>query len=146
MCCYPVYSGRQTCARTSRGHTGGRLNMIYPPSFSALIFIARHLRKIQRSLSLVDREAKSRILCNHELIVLHLLGIYWYIFILYIYFCKEKSPFLCSRFFLFLFFFFCLFGDVAFSEHFLYHFRFLFVWRVVRRTFFPSGWCFFSTL
>ena len=29
--------------------------------------------------------------------------------------------------------------DVVFSEYF---FRFLFVWRV-RRTFFPSGWCFF---
>ena len=42
----------------------------------------------------------------------------------------------------FLFPFFCLFGDVAFSDFFLYHFRFLFVWRV-RRTFFPSGWCFF---
>ena len=37
--------------------------------------------------------------------------------------------------------FFCLFGDVAFSENLLYHFRFLFVsWRV-HRTFFPSEWC-----
>ena len=43
----------------------------------------------------------------------------------------------------FLFFPFCLFGDVAFSEYFfLYHFRFCFV-RRVPRTFFPSGWCFF---
>ena len=41
-------------------------------------------------------------------------------------------------------FFPCLFGDVAFSGYFLYHFRFLFVWRV-RSTFFPSEWC-FSTL
>ena len=32
-------------------------------------------------------------------------------------------------------------GDVAFSEYFLYHFRFLSVW-IVRRTFFPSVWCF----
>ena len=39
----------------------------------------------------------------------------------------------------FFFLFFCLFGDVAFSEYF---FRFLFEWRI-RRTFFPSGWCFF---
>ena len=45
---------------------------------------------------------------------------------------------------MFLSFHFCLFGDVAFSEYFLYHCRFLFV-RRVRRTFFPSGWC-FSTL
>ena len=35
-------------------------------------------------------------------------------------------------------------GDDAFSEYFLYHFRFLFVWRV-HRAFFPSEWC-FSTL
>ena len=39
---------------------------------------------------------------------------------------------------------FSFFGDVAFSEYFLYHSRFLFVWRV-RCTFFPSEWC-FSTL
>ena len=44
--------------------------------------------------------------------------------------------------FVLYFFIFCLFGDVAFPEYFLYHFRFLFVWRV-RRTSFPSGWCFF---
>ena len=42
------------------------------------------------------------------------------------------------------FLFFCFFGDVAFSEYFLYHYRFLFVWRI-RRIFFPSGWC-FSTM
>ena len=35
---------------------------------------------------------------------------------------------------------FSFFGDVAFSEYLLYHFRFR-----VRRTFFPSEWC-FSTL
>ena len=42
---------------------------------------------------------------------------------------------------MFLFFIsviFCLFGDIAFSEYFLYHFFFLFVWRVRRSTFFPS--------
>ena len=38
---------------------------------------------------------------------------------------------------------FCFFGDVAFSEFFLYHYRLRFVWRV-RRTFSPSGSCFFS--
>ena len=37
--------------------------------------------------------------------------------------------------------YFSFFGGVAFSEYFLYHFRFLFVWRVCR-TFSPSGWCF----
>ena len=42
---------------------------------------------------------------------------------------------------LWLSFFFLFFGGVAFSEYFLYHYRFLLVWKV-RRTFFPSGWCF----
>ena len=49
--------------------------------------------------------------------------------------CRRPDSHTCFLF---------LFGDVAFSEYFLYHFRFLFVWRV-RRTFFPSEWC-FSTL
>ena len=44
-----------------------------------------------------------------------------------------------SFFYFFPLFFGGLFGDVALSECF---FRFLFVWRV-RRTFSPSGWCFF---
>ena len=33
LCCHPIYSGRQTCGRTSRGYTGGRLHRISPPSF-----------------------------------------------------------------------------------------------------------------
>ena len=45
--------------------------------------------------------------------------------------------------FLFLLFF-CFFEDVAFFRVFLYHFHFLFAWRL-RRAFFSSGWC-FSTL
>ena len=54
--------------------------------------------------------------------------------------CRRSDSHSC--FFILVFFLFCLFGHVAFSEYFLYNFRFLFVWRV-RRTFFPSGWCFF---
>ena len=46
---------------------------------------------------------------------------------------------LIEYFYSFIFHLFGLFGDIAFSEYF---FRFLFVW-TVRRTFFPSGWCFF---
>ena len=38
--------------------------------------------------------------------------------------------------FLSFFFSFCSFGDVPFSEYFLYHCRFLFVWRI-RHKFFP---------
>ena len=31
---HPIYSGRQACGRTSRGHTGGRSHSIsHPPSF-----------------------------------------------------------------------------------------------------------------
>ena len=30
---HPIYSGRQTCGRTSRGHTGRRSHNISPPSF-----------------------------------------------------------------------------------------------------------------
>ena len=48
------------------GHTG----FLHPPSaVLALIFLAR---RIQPSLSLVDREVE--FLCTHDSIVLHLLG------------------------------------------------------------------------
>ena len=33
VCSHPIYSGRQLCGRTSRGHTGGRSHRISPPSF-----------------------------------------------------------------------------------------------------------------
>ena len=50
-----------------KGHTGFLIHL--PSAVLTFLFIAR---RIQLSLSLVDRE--SRILCTHELIVLHLLG------------------------------------------------------------------------
>ena len=61
--------------------------------------------------------------------------------------CRRPDSHTC-----FSLFSFCFFGDVAFSEYFLYHYHLLpfylfvllIVWRV-RRTSFPSGWC-FSTL
>ena len=31
-CCHSIYSGRKVCGRTSRGHTGGRPQKIFPPS------------------------------------------------------------------------------------------------------------------
>ena len=52
---HPIYSGRQTCGRTSRGHTG------FPPlrfAMHAFTFIAI---RIQPSLSLVDREVEFRV-------------------------------------------------------------------------------------
>ena len=46
--CHPIYSGRQTCGRTSRYHTGGRSHRIsHPPPFCcmlALIFTARRIQ------------------------------------------------------------------------------------------------------
>ena len=34
LCCLPIYSGRQACGRTSRGHTGGRSHRTsHRPSF-----------------------------------------------------------------------------------------------------------------
>ena len=59
VCCHPIYSGRQTCGRTtSRGvtqedcHTG----FIHLPfAVLALIFTAR---RIHPSLSLFDREVE----------------------------------------------------------------------------------------
>ena len=44
VCCHPIYSGRQVCGRTSRGHTGGRSHRIsHPPSFcgACLKFLSR---------------------------------------------------------------------------------------------------------
>ena len=56
--CHPIYSGRQTCGRTSRGHTGF---LHLPSAVLALVFIAR---RIQPSLSLVDREVESCVPTN----------------------------------------------------------------------------------
>ena len=56
----------QPGSHKKEGHTG----FLYLPSaVLAIIFIAR---RIQPSLSLVDREID--FLCTHEIIVLHLLG------------------------------------------------------------------------
>ena len=49
---YPIYSGRQTCGHTSRGHTGF-LNL--PSAVLGLIFLAR---RIKPSLSLIDRKVE----------------------------------------------------------------------------------------
>ena len=67
--------------RTSRGHTGGESHRIFihlPSAMRALIFLAR---RIQPFLSLVDREVE--FLCTNDLIVLHSLSIFIYLFIFY---------------------------------------------------------------
>ena len=37
VCCHPIYSGRQACGRSSRGHTGF---LHFPSAVLALIFLA----------------------------------------------------------------------------------------------------------
>ena len=53
LCCHPIYSGRQTCGRTNRGHTG---LLHLPSAVLALFCIAR---RIQPPPSLVDHEVES---------------------------------------------------------------------------------------
>ena len=52
LCCPLIYSGRQVCGRTNRGHTGF---LHLPPAVLAFIFLAR---RIQPFLSLVDHEVE----------------------------------------------------------------------------------------
>ena len=41
LCCHPIYSGRQSCGRTSRGDTGERLHGISPPYFCGACLTSR---------------------------------------------------------------------------------------------------------
>ena len=81
--CHPIYSGRQTtpfgiiCGRTSRGviqegHTGG----FSPPFFLRLPseVLALFFFREKDSAVPFPRRPRSRILCTHDIIVLHLLG------------------------------------------------------------------------
>ena len=52
LCSHAIYSGRQACGRTTRGHTGF---LHRPSAVLALFFLAR---RIQPFLSLVDREVE----------------------------------------------------------------------------------------
>ena len=56
MCCHPIDSGRQTCGRTSRGHTGGR-------SYRISLYRSDSIRLDTRRLnitSLLHRESKGK--------------------------------------------------------------------------------------
>ena len=100
LCRHPIYSGRQIiCGRTSRGLTGGeRSHRISPPSFcGACLNFCRE----KDSTFPFPRRPRSRILCTHELIVLHLLGminlIYFFVCLpgIYLFFVK-KNPSSCD--------------------------------------------------
>ena len=85
MCYHPIYFGRQVFVDVPAGvtHEEGHTGFLHLPSaVLALIFLARG---IQPFLSLVDREVE--FLCTNELFVLHLLGIFIFIF------CDDKSQF-----------------------------------------------------
>ena len=64
----PINSGRPTCGRTSRGNTGERSHKISPPSFCGACL---HFSSKKDSAVPFPRRPLSRILCTHELIVLH---------------------------------------------------------------------------
>ena len=67
-------------------HTGGRSHRISPPSsWGACLNFYRE----EDSAAPFPRRPRRRILCTHELIVLHLLGTRYVFFI----FCEEKSQF-----------------------------------------------------
>ena len=64
--------------RTSRGHTGGRSHRIsHPPSFCGACL---HFSREKDSATLFPRRPRSRILCADDLIVLHPLGIFIFVF------------------------------------------------------------------
>ena len=67
---------------TDEGHTGILIHLA--SAMLAYFFLAR---RIKPSLSLVDRDVEFGVLTIY-LIVLHSLGIYYYV---YIYICEEKS-------------------------------------------------------
>ena len=84
LCFLPIYSGREACGRTSRGHTGGRSHRIsHPPSFCGACL---NFSREKDSAVPFPRRPWSRILCTF-LIVLHFFDIFFF----YIYFCEEKS-------------------------------------------------------
>ena len=60
VCFLHIYSGRQACGRTSRGHTGRLIHL--PSAVLALTFLAR---RIQPFLSLVDCEVEFSVLTNY---------------------------------------------------------------------------------
>ena len=85
VCYHPNCSGREGCGRISRGRTGGRSHRIsHPPSFCGACL---NFFREKDSAVPFPRRAWSRIWCTNELIILHLLGIY------FSFFCEEKSQF-----------------------------------------------------
>ena len=68
VCFLPIYSGRQACGRTSRGHTGERSHRIsQPPSFcDACLNFSREKDPAVPLLSLIDYEVEFCVLTKQS--------------------------------------------------------------------------------
>ena len=74
--------------RTSRGHTRGRSHRIFHPlSFCGACL---NLSREKDSAIPFPRRPSGRILCTNDLIVLHPMGIFTFVFVFLI--CSEKNP------------------------------------------------------
>ena len=70
------------------GHTGGRSRRISPPSFCGTCL---NFYREKDSTIYFPRRPRSRTLCIHDLIVLHLLGMIFVFFVFFI-FLEKKYP------------------------------------------------------
>ena len=79
MCVFfPFILDIKFVGRTSRGHTGGRSHRIsHPSSFCGACL---NFSREKGSATPFPRRPLCRILCNNDLIVLHLLGIFFFFF------------------------------------------------------------------
>ena len=85
---FPFILDIKFVGRTSRGHTGGRSHRIcHPPSFCGACL---NFSREKDSAIHFPRRPRSRILCTNDLIVLHPLSIF--IFIFEFVFFSEKNP------------------------------------------------------
>ena len=84
---FPFILDLKFVGRTSRGHTGGRSHRIsHPPSFCGACL---NFSREKDSAIPFPRRPWSRILCTNDLIVLHPLGIFSFVFC----FLVRKIPF-----------------------------------------------------
>ena len=84
---FPFILNIKFVGRTSRGHTGGRSHRIsHPPSFCGACL---NFSREKDSAIPFPRRPRSRILCTDDLIVLHPLSIFIFVFL----FLVRKMPF-----------------------------------------------------
>ena len=88
MCVFfPFILDIKFVGRTSRGHSGGRSHSIsHPPSFCGACL---NFSREEDSAIPFPRRPRSRVLCTNDIIVLHPLGLFIFIFS----FLVGKTPF-----------------------------------------------------